>query len=48
MGCMLDEVIDIILMFLGVVKVMRLNRKILGSCRLRCLGVNTMMFATHF
>lgn len=48
MGCMLDEVIDVILTFLGVVKVMRLNRKVLGRCRLRYLGVNTTMFATHF
>ena len=38
---MLDEVTDIILMFLSVVIVMRLNRKILGRCTLKYLGLNT-------
>ena len=37
----MDEVIDILLMFLSVVTVMRLNRKILGRCTLKCLGLNT-------
>ena len=41
MDWMLDEVIDIILICLSVVIVMRLNRKILGRCTLKCSGLNT-------